>query len=414
MNTSGDHRLRKLARREFVVAQERVYLNTGSVGPMSKVLFEGMAHFNRQEHLQGRVGLDHTVHYLEAKQRLRAVYARLLGADPDEIALTQNTTVGMNSVAHGLNWQPGDEVVTTSLEHEGGLLPAYVLHRRYEIGLHVVELDHDDDPVTMLAKIEAAMSRRTRLLIFSHVAWNTGAVLPMDEIVELAHRYGALALVDAAQSAGAIAVDVHASGVDGYAVAGQKWLCGPEGTGALYVRRDRLDDIAPTYAGYYTVGDPSNYDMDGQFTAVSGAARYEISSVHKPSLMAQDAHLCWLESRFGWPWIYHRIAELYRYAYERLSALDGATVLSPAPPQAGLLTFVLPSYDPARVTAYLEANDIIIRYLPRPYSLRVSTGFYNDEDDIDRLVETLAEVLAMDPDQLPEFVPPAERVRPQP
>jgi len=414
MNTHNHHALRQLARREFVVVQERAYLNTGSVGPTSAGLYEGLAYFSRREHLHGRAGLEGVAEYLAAKRSLRAVYARLLGADPDEIALTQNTTVGMNIVAHGLDWQPGDELVTTTLEHEGGLMPAYVLRRRHDIGLRVVELDHQDSPATMVAKFEAVMSRRTKLLLFSHVAWNTGAVLPLAELVDLAHRHGALALVDGAQSAGAIPVDVHASGVDGYAVAGQKWLCGPEGTGALYVRRDRLDDIAPTYAGYATVADPTNYDLSGNFTIAPGAARYEISSMHKPSLLAQDGHLCWLETRFGWTWIYGRIAELYAYAHERLRALDGVTVLSPPPPQAGLLTFVLDGYDPARVSSYLEAADIIIRYLPRPYALRVSTGFYNDQFDIDRLVETLTEILTMDPEDLPVFVPPAERIPQRP
>src|SRR5207244_1120193 len=123
---------------------------------------------------------------------------------------------------------------------------------------------------TSSGAISAALSRRTRLVVVSHVSWLTGAILPVAEIAAETHRVGGLLAVDGAQSAGTILVNVHALGVDAYAVPGQKWLCGPEGVGALYVRSGRISELSPTYVGHFAVRDFEAVDRSGYFLPAPG------------------------------------------------------------------------------------------------------------------------------------------------
>jgi L-cysteine/cystine lyase len=395
-----------LIRNSMPVTREKVYFNTGSVGPLSTVTTEALLQSQARELAEGRATMASYKMLFETTRELRQAFADLVKADPEEIALTHHTTDGMNIVTHGLDWQPGDELVITDWEHPGGFMPPFVLRQRRGVVLKFVSLEATDSPEKIVAKFEAAITPRTRLLVFSHVAWNTGLRLPLEEIVAMGHRHHVLSLVDGAQSAGAIPLDLPASGVDFYAIPGQKWLCGPEGTGALYVRRDRLSLLWPTFAGFLTVGMTGAADMTGYFVPAKGATRYEVGTINRPAAEAMAANLTWLAETVGWYWIHERIARLAEYANQSLSRLSGVTVITPPGPQAGLLTFNLEGYDPARVMTRLIEEEIILRFLEHPYALRISTGFYNSEADIDRLISTLETILAGEPEDLPEFTPP--------
>ncbi len=395
-----------LIRNSMPVTREKVYLNTGAVGPLSTITTEMLLQSQARELAEGRGTMAGFQLLIETRTELRKAFADLVKASPQEIALTHHTTDGMNIVAHGLQWQPGDEIALTDCEHPGGFMPPFVLRQRQGVTLKFVKLDAADSPEEVLAKFEAALTPRTRLLVFSHVAWNTGLRLPLAEIVAMGHRRQVLSLVDGAQSAGAIPLDLPASGVDFYAMPGQKWLCGPEGTGALYVRQDRLSLLWPTFAGYATVGSTGAADMTGYFVPAKGATRYEVGTINRPTAGAMAANLTWLAETVGWSWIHVRIAHLAEYAYQALSRLSGVAVITPPGPQAGLITFNLEGYDPARVMTRLVEEEVILRFLTQPYALRISTGFYNTKEDIDRLISALEAILAADPEALPEFVPP--------
>ncbi|MEW5960823.1 MAG: aminotransferase class V-fold PLP-dependent enzyme, partial [Chloroflexota bacterium] len=391
-------------RQVMPVTRQKVYLNTGVCGPLSTVLDEVLRQSQAAELAEGRASVAGFQMLRQARDDLRAALARLVKADPSQIALTHHTTEGMNIISHGLNWQPGDEIVTTDLEHPGGLLPLYVLRQRRGVAVHVVPLTADDSPEAIVARLETAITPRTRLLAWSHVAWNLGARLPLAEIVAMAHRRHVLTLVDGAQSMGAIPLDLPASGVDFYAFPGQKWLCGPEGLGGLYVRSERLSLVWPTFAGYATIAGPGKYDAAGSFMPAAGAARFEVGTVNRPMLQAMVANLAWLGETIGWDWIHARIAHLSGYAHAALSALAGVRVITPAAARAGLITFSLEGYDPARVMIRLAEEGLILRYIDHPYALRISTGFYNTEADIDRLVAALQAIQDSDPESLPVFV----------
>jgi len=392
-----------LIRDAIPVTQKKVYLNAGSVGPLTTIANDVLKQYSNEELLEGRANPNAFIAFRAKKAALRQAFAKLVKARPEEIALTHNTTDGMNIVSHGLNWQPGDEAITTNLEHPGGLLPLYVLRQRRGVMVKVVEIPPHLSADEVVARFEAAITPRTRLLSFSHVAWNTGMRLPLAEIVAMAHRHHVLCLTDGAQSGGAISLDLPASGVDFYAITSQKWLCGPEGVGALYIRREHLSLLSPTFVGYPSMGDAGIFDLTGHYMPAPDARRYEVATVYRPAIRAQAANLAWLEEAIGWEWIHARIAHIAQYAREALGHLSGVTIITPSSHQAGLVSFNLDGYDPARVVTKLAEEDIILRYLPEPYyALRISTGFYNSEADIDRLIAALQAVLNSDPESLPQ------------
>jgi L-cysteine/cystine lyase len=209
----------------------------------------------------------------------------------------------------------------------------------------------------------------------------------------MGHRHNVPSLVDGAQSAGAIPIDMSASRVDFYAMPGQKWLCGPEGIGALYVRSDRLDLLSPTFVGFNSFGNTTSGDLDGDLLPAQGSLRYEVGTIYRPGIKAMAKNLNWLQETIGWDWIYSRIAHLAGYTYDSLKSLAGVSIITPPCPQAGMITFTLDGCDLGNTMAKMDEENIIIRSIKPFNGLRVSTGFYNTEEDIDRLVSVLKKLL---------------------
>jgi len=373
-------------RRELPVTERMAYLNVGTSGPLPRRAAQAIAAEAERQLLEGRSNFKrYDEEYTLLLGTLRARFARLLGASEDEIALTHHTTEGMNIAVWGLNWRAGDEIVTTAAEHEGGFMPVYTAARRFDLRLRVVDIGPGGDP---LERILAAISPRTRLVVVSHVAWKTGVILPLAEIAQAAHRVGALVAVDGAQSAGALPVDVRALDVDFYAVSGQKWLCAPEGTGALYVRRERLSELHPTFAGYATLNTYPAADAAGYFFPAPGARRFEVGTVSWPALYGLNESLRWLEEDVGYEWIFERGQAMTQKCRTMLAELPGVALLSPIT-AAGLTAFTVEGVAPQAASYALYDMGIVVRSLHNPECLRVSTAFFNDEADLARLREGL-------------------------
>jgi L-cysteine/cystine lyase len=378
-------------RRELPVTERLAYLNTGSNGPLPRRTAQAIAAEAERQLLEGRSAFNRFVEdYPQLLTTLRARFARLLGASEDEIALTHHTTDGMNIAVWGLDWRPGDEIVTTTAEHEGGFMPVFVAARRFGLTLRVVDIGPGEDQAD---RIVAALSPRTRLVVVSHVFWKTGVILSVREIAAAAHRVGARVAVDGAQSAGAIPVNVRELDVDYYAVPGQKWLCGPEGTGALYVRRERLSELAPTFAGFFTLNTYPAADPSGYFLPAPGARRYEVGTVYWPALYGLNESLRWLEETVGYAWVFAQGRALTERCRTLLAEMQGVVLHSPAA-AAGLTAFSVAGLEPQAVSSALFDMGVVIRPLHDPERLRVSTAFFNSEADLSRLCEGLRTLLA--------------------
>ncbi|MBE3556641.1 MAG: aminotransferase class V-fold PLP-dependent enzyme [Firmicutes bacterium] len=393
MSTTASADRLTVIRQALPALQHGIYLNTGTAGPLPEAAYNTLVAESRREYEEGRSSPKAFVAFGEVLAQLRQRLAQLLHATPEEIALTHNTTEGINILLWGLRWLPGDEVVTSSLEHEGVLLPLYQLHHRNGTVIRFADVGNGEQQQAVEA-FSRAITPKTRLVVLSHVTYSTGACLPLAEITALAHRVGARVVVDAAQSAGAIDVDVRALDVDGYAFSGQKWLLGPEGTGGLFVRREWIPEIEPTYVGYFSMNH-AGYRTDDPhtFTPAQGAARYEGSSVFRPGLQALLADLDWLIETVGLGWVYTRVAEMATYAKQQLQRLPQVKLLTP-PNAAGLVNFLLEGVDSVQVVQALHEAGVVIRSIPDNGALRLSCGFFNTTEEVDKTVQLLGDLAA--------------------
>ncbi len=373
---------------EMPAATSRLYLNTGTFGPLPTCVIESLQERLRAEWRDGRLGTAAFENMATIYGNARHAVARLLNADVEEIALTDNTGEGMNIISYGFNWHEGDEVITTNHEHTSGLVPLYQLRDRFGIVIRVADIGSRAERPTLPA-IAELLTPRTRLISLSHVSWTTGAVLDVRAVASMGRERGIPVLVDGAQSAGAIPVDVKALDVDFYAIPMQKWLCGPDGTGALYVRRASLHTVTPTYVGYWSI----KHEDGVEWELNDYAQRFELGGRQTAALAGQAAVLNWLEYTVGYSWMFERIASLHAYAHAALQTVPGLTMLTPQPGASGLISFTLEGHKDNEFVSYLIAqNNIYIRNIPSIKALRVSTGFYNTEKEIDTLVNALKEL----------------------
>lgn len=348
------------ARAQFPVLERTAYLNAGSMGPLTRATAEAMRAELDRDVLDGRAGAAYIERVLELRAEARRRLAAIVSAAPEQVALTGSTTDGCNVVLAGLDLGPEDEVVTTTDEHFGLIGPVHAS------GARVVVVPPEPE------RIAAAVTPRTRLLALSHVLWTTGAALPVHELRE---QTGIPILVDGAQSVGAIPVD--AGGLDFLTISGQKWLCGPDSTGALVVEEPgRLRVARPSHFSQ------ESYEADGSFVPWPGARRFEHGWLGAGSLAGV---LAALDGRPGWGY------EHAAATTERLrELLLGASVDVVSPRERGtLVSWHAGEEDPAGVVARLASAGVVVRSLPRGDLVRASVGWWTSEEDLERLLAAL-------------------------
>lgn len=364
------------------------YLNTGSAGPLLTVAADAIAAAIDHELRAGRAAASAWQEFLDSRHRLRTALAALLGGGAHEVAFTHNTTEGLNIALWGLPWRGGERLLITSLEHDAGIAAAAAVARRYSLQLDVIDVRYGETEET-LAALDRALQRPATALLTSHVAWSTGAVLPIAQMTPLAHAHGCAVIVDGAQAVGALNVDVHALDVDAYAFNGYKFLLGPEGTGGLFVAERWHDRMTVTFGGAFGA-DPTTIDASRPLTLkpAEGAARYESGSLSRPllaGLLATAEHHRVDASATD------RIAATVQYAAARLDEL-GAVIHTP-PSRAGLLSFSVQGLDARAAVAELEGVGVIVRNIPQTNWLRISCAAFVTAEDIDALVTALAALI---------------------
>jgi L-cysteine/cystine lyase len=371
-------------RRELPATTAHIYLNTGTFGPLPTCVTQAMQQRLQQEWQDGRIGPDSFKQLSEIYMTARAFVARLLHAKEREIALTNNTTDGINIAINGVNWHQGDEIITTNHEHMGVLAPLYQNRDRHGVVIRFADLGPKADRPAVEA-IRPLITSRTRMIVLSHITWTTGTRLDIHAVGQLGRELGIPVLIDGAQSAGAIPLDMQELQVDFYAIPMQKWLCGPDGTGALYVCEQSLHYITPTSVGYMSVKHEDGVD----WMLADGAQRFEFGGRQTAAIAGQAAVLKWLEESVHHDWMFERIASLHTYAFQALQHVPGLTLLTPEPGVSGLISFTLVNRSDSDVVQALREKNILIRNIPSTKALRISTGFYNTEDEIDLLIKAL-------------------------
>ena len=355
-------------RARFPVLDEHAYLNAGTFGPLARTTLAAMAELREWEGEHGRGGKVYFDAMLERRERVRELLAAQAGVPAENIALTDSTTQGVHVVVSGLDLRDGDEVATTDAEHFGLTGPLLATGARLRIAK-----TRGVDAGDIFELIREQVTPRTRLIAISAVSWLDRTIFPWRELREATNIP---VLVDGAQSVGALSVD--ASDADFYTISAQKWLCGPDSTGALYVRDPQ--SLRPVLIAYPSA---ESYDIaEGTWEPKAGARRFDTTFTPATSLVGLEAALADLpEQRFARA---HELAQRCRAVLE-----DGGHEVVSGANGAPLVSFRFDG-DTAEAVAALYERGVIVRELVGTGLLRASVGWWNDESDLDRLVEALA------------------------
>jgi selenocysteine lyase/cysteine desulfurase len=349
-------------RDEFPVLQRVAYLNAGTDGPIPRAAVELARRELEAELEDGRLW-PHFERRMALQSDLRAGYARVMNCAEDDVAVTTGTSFGLGCVLAGMDLGPGDEIVTSEHEHPGLLGPLIAARHR---GATVEAVP--------FAELANAVKTTTTVVAASHVNWITGEVAP----AELADVQVPV-ILDGAQGSGAVPVDVQALGCVAYAAAGQKWLCGADGTGMLYIDPEfgeRVRTIAPTYGSF----EDASRGLDSTLRA--GGRRFD-SALARESLAFSLAALQTLVAA-DLDAVMERAADLAdRFA----TGLAGAGHTVAPRGRSTLVAFEFP--EPAKARERLADAGIAVRDLPGHPYLRASVGAWNDESDLERLLAAL-------------------------
>ncbi len=351
-------------RAEFPVLERIVYLNAGTEGPVPARAARAARERIASEAQRGRIGKTYHDEIMALAAELRDGYAGVLGAASDEVALTGSTTDGINTVLSGLELRRGDEILTSDEEHPGLLAPLGRARVRHGIEVRVVPF----------SELPGSVSARTRLIACSHVSWVGGQVMDVSAMVAT----GVPVLLDAAQAIGAIPVDVRALGVDYYAASGQKWLCGPESSGCLYVKPERLEELVVPWPGYGSLQDASRAL---ELAPAPGAKRLDHGFPPGIRSAWALASLAVFEQA-GWSWVHDRARGLAAALAEGLRERG----LDVAPRGDSTLVSWFTS-DPEAEVERLAVEGILVRSIPASGLVRASVGAWSSAEEVERLAD---------------------------
>ena len=352
-------------RSEFPVLERLAFLNAGSDGPVPRRGAEAAAARVERELVDGRAGRPHFEGLFELAAALRAQMAELLACDADDVALTHSATDGMTTVFSALRLGPGDEVLTTDEEHPGLLAPLEAARRRGGFDVRFVPF----------AELAGEVGPNTRLVACSHVSWVSGRMVDFQGLAD-SH---ALVMLDGAQGLGAVPAYVGELGCDFYAAAGQKWLCGPDGSGCLYVRREVSERLDPPWPSYMSLADPAR---PSELVPHPGARRFDLGL--SGPLLAWTLASIELIREAGLDWVHDQGAAMA----ERLAASLRGRGLDVIPRDRTTLVSWR-SDDPESVVARLADTGVVVRELPGRGLVRASVGAWSNEDDLERLLAAL-------------------------
>ena len=368
-------------RKHYLFEDGLIMMNNGTVGPMPEPVFNTLT---SSFQIQCTTPCEVYNTFGARREEVRYKVARFLGASPEEIVLTRNTTEGMNFVANGLELEPGDEILMSDMEHPGGIQPWRLKAARYGVVLKEVPLGLPPASVDeVVGSFERAITPRTKVITISHTVFISGHIAPIKELSEMAHRHGVLVLADSAHGPGMLNLNLNDMGVDFLAASPYKWLGAPCGTGILYVRREVQDRLWPTVAS-------SGWDSRDD------ATRFETLGQRADPLLFALGEAVDFQAKVGKGRIQRRIQSLSTHLKEELSEIPGVRLHTSMDPylSAGLTAFSMEGKDPQVLVDYLrERYNLVIRTIGSEEKgtrgVRVSTHVFIFQEHVDMLLEGL-------------------------
>ncbi|MGL6140387.1 MAG: aminotransferase class V-fold PLP-dependent enzyme [Planktothrix sp.] len=381
-------------RQNFPALTNKAYFNYGGQGPLPQVSIDAIIQGYNEMQSSGPFSGKVNQWQNQETQLTRHLLATELGISPETLTFTENVTVGCNIALWGIDWQPGDHLLISDCEHPGILAIIQEIQRRFHLEISFFPLRetlNQGDPVAMISEY---LKPHTRLLVISHILWNTGQVLPLTEIVNLCHNnYNTKVLVDAAQSVGVLPLNLTETGVDFYAFTGHKWFCGPDGLGGLYVSAQSRSELSPTFIGWRSImgdeqGKPISWTPDGK--------RYEVATSAYPLYAALRQAIALHHQQGTTTERYQQICQNSQYLWQKLSEIPQIQCLRTSPPEAGLVSFQLTNGKSHKsLVNTLENQGIFLRTLLDPNCVRACVHYFTLSSEIDQLIDAINQFIAI-------------------
>jgi len=365
----------------FPIAQRLVYLNHAAVSPLPTTTLQAIELQLRDVQENGSL---HFRSWLNVKNNARRLLAAMLGCRPSQIAFMRNTSDGLSTIANGLKWRTGDNIVTFRREFPSNIYPW--IRIRETAGVELRMCDEREGRVDV-EELESMIDQRTRIVAISHVQFASGYRIDLERIGRLARKHGALLVADVIQSLGVLPINVEAQFVDVAAGASHKWLLGPEGVGYLYLSDRAREMIEPTLVGWVSVPNPDDYDNFDQGWNQDALA-WETGTGAASLFYGLEASLKLL-TETGTERIARGLEELVDHFCTGVATKDFDLVSSRLRGEKSQIVCIRPSGNLTAMDLYLRLKAAGIVTAPRSDRLRVAPHFYNTSDEIDRLLNAL-------------------------
>jgi len=372
-------------KKQFLFEDDLIMMNNGTVGPMPKPVFNTLMRYFR---VQVTNPYDVYNFIPTLKDEVRRKLASFVGASPDEVVLSHNTTEGLNFVVSGLDMKEGDEAIVSNMEHPGSINPWKLKEKRF--GIRVKEVPFGLPPKSVseiVDTVAAAITPRTKIISVGHTVYVSGLISPIKELSKLAHERGILIQADSAHGIGMLDLNMKDLGVDFFSSSPYKWLGAPTGVGLFYVRKEAQDKLWPTI-------------VTGGWDTYQNARKYETHGQDADALIFALGEALDFQNAIGRKRIERRIKTLSGYLKLELHKIPGVKVHTPDDPylSGGLTAFSMDGVDPAKVVDYVrEKHNLVVRTIGSKetgtYAVRVSTPIYVSFKDVDLLLEGVRELL---------------------
>ena len=383
-------------RQKFPALANKSYFNYGGQGTMPQGAIAAIQQAHEYIQKTGPFSGASNGWIMEQAKQMKMAIASELGVPPETLTLTEDVSVGCNIPLWGIDWQAGDHLLLTDCEHPGIIAAAHEVQRRFGIEITTCPLMatlNEGNPTDVVAQY---LQPTTRLVVLSHILWNTGQVLPLAEIVQLCHAQPKIVrvLVDAAQSVGMMPLNLTELEADFYAFTGHKWWCGPAGLGGLYISPDAQVSLSPTFIGWRGIAVNS---LGQQVGWMEDGRKYEIATsdytLYAGLREAIACHQQWGTATDR----YHRILQLSQSLWQKLSELRHVTCLRHAPPESGLVSFTVEGQSHPAIVQALEQQNLLVRTILDPDCIRACVHYFTSEAEIEQLVGAIARAQVMNP-----------------
>jgi len=387
-------------RRDIPLLDELIYLDAASTTPTPRPVLESMNdYFYNYNANTGRGAYGLVVKATHELELAREKIAKFVNSNPEEIIFTKNTTESINIVAHGLNWNRGDNIIVSNMEHHSNLVPWLNLKKQ---GVEVKVIKADENGVIDPGEVEKEMDEHTRLVTISHVSNSIGSVQPVDEISKIVEDRDVFYLIDAAQSVGHIDINLNKLKADLVAFPGHKGLLGPVGTGLLYCTRDSQAELKPLNLGGGTVENVTS----NEFELTESPARFEGGTQNIAGFIGLGSATEYLQ-RIGMSKIERHTKKITKIMYHEIQDIDNAQVYGSPENIYGIASFNIDNINPHHLAKVLdEVKSICVRsgfHCAMPSvrhmeanqldgTVRASIHYYNTREEIEILGETLQEI----------------------